>query len=187
MSTDNAGTLMGKMNSNTHGDGWVTSGHVVDGYNSVYETVGPNSIRYLGSIEEVIDDGNIDCAFITEGQDSASQISDENNSEKELDVVGYIPDSAIENYVGDPSIEVSAQGYSSGRLSGTIESVRGSPTEALVIDPYMDSGDSGGPIFETNAQDEAWFYGSIKGAWPINNTRGTTIETIVDELNLNMP
>lgn len=189
MSQDNAGTLMGKMSSNTHGDGWVTAGHVAEGYNSAYETIGQDNVEFLGDIEETINDGLIDCAFISEEQSSAAEISDENNANRELDIVGYFPDSAIENYVGDSSIEVSAQGPGTdGRKTGEIVGVDGSPIQVLEIDPVMEQGDSGGPIIYIS-DDEAWYCGAIKdrpGIFP-SYTRGTTIETIMEEMDVDMP
>lgn len=180
------GTIMGTFHSDQYGDGLITAGHAFDAEgDEAWEKVGPDTadVETLGYARDVVENPPVDCAFIEphDWQSVTDHITSSNNSQLEFPIDGYYSDSALE-YNEGTGWEVEMQGKASGRVSGNLKKTIGSPTQAVKIDSAMDNGDSGGPIFRSKGGG-AYIIGDIYKASNFYGwTKGTTIETIEDEL-----
>ncbi len=153
------GSLGAPFNSNEHGDGWTTAGHVVkgspfssgDANTNVYES-SPNPEDWIGESKDgYFDLLDLDYAFVEplkDGETPSQWIVSPDGSSKEFPIGGIVTNTALENNVGNQNYEIFGQGASSGRGSGYIDSVNGiNETSSVTTTNDMSDGDSGGPLF----------------------------------------
>lgn len=196
----------------THGDGWLTAGHVLkDEGNFAYEMEDSNpenSIDALGEAEDVVlkqwnsdlSIFEIDVGYIrpTSNETPHPWISTPDYTDNEdVPVAGRKNNNALRTHLDDEDWTVNTQGFNSCRDSSYITAFTKHQTDevqGVAVDHSTGNGDSGGPMLHIDnnstcgdANDDAYICGIIAHNWDIDDdffdeTHGPTAETIDNEL-----
>jgi len=185
------GTLCAPFESREFGTGWTTAGHVVGSDKvNVYQENGSKEDDPFGYSKEAKNDGNnLDYAFIDmiSDEDISKWITDNDASERELELTGIVTNEELENQEGNEDYILEGQGRTTCRSSGPIHKVVGSGTEAVETEWAPKDGDSGGPLFYTPNDNEAYIAGivmsRVERPWRNTTAKSTTAETTEIELD----
>ena len=159
------GTLATPCYSSAHGTyGWATAAHVVN------RTVGteveqPEYGSIIGTARDAPSFGNGDVAFVDDSGDGTMtyDMASYNGDYENWDIKGSVSKSGCQNAVYY-SYSVHAQGSRSGRTKGrAMDLIMADDHDAggdlLVTNSEFDDGDSGGPHFDKDTDNEIYIYG----------------------------
>lgn len=162
--------------------GWITAGHVVEDASGVRHGQTSGNRDYIGDVQTRYVSDYRDYAFVTpnSSENVAPKISNSEGTGYEYDVFGdIITDSALKAHKGD-SNWLTQQGVSTCRGEGTITNVG---AEHVETDHMVSGGDSGGPIFRVDTDDNVKIAGSLNGELDDGTAVFTTAETIENYLD----